>query len=122
MKNAKGDGDQIQITCPEGGVVAGKLTHIGDVVVVPLTTASAGSPAEVFLKGTFEFEKDTDGNPYGGTSFAAKTLEIAMWDSASGLLVAGEGEGVLPVGLYTEDSGEDDDTAVVSIFGLPMGD
>lgn len=116
MKNAKGSGESLTITCPSGGLSAGVLTQIKDTIVVPLADYAEGEDACVFLGGSFEFVKDTDGNPYGGTGFAAEPCEYAYWDKTSGLLVSDSSKTL--IGVYADVSVADDDTAVVILNGF----
>ena len=118
MKNAKGSGDTIT-TVAEGNVVAGQCYHIRNTVCIPMSSASTGDSVVMCIRGSYELPKDTDENPYVGTGFAAYALDPAYFDFTNNILV--EDNTAQCIGIYGEDSAENDDTAVVVLNGVSIG-
>jgi predicted RecA/RadA family phage recombinase len=57
MKNFIADGKKLTVVAPSGGITSGKLTIVGALAGVAVTTAAEGSKATVELTGVFQLAK-----------------------------------------------------------------
>lgn len=98
-KNPVATGDLLQFTAPSGGVVAGALTLVGLLLVIPVTSAAEGEIANAYTKGHCEgLPKAT------GESFAQG--DLLYWDeSESKLTKTTTGNTFAGIAVSTEGSG-----------------
>ncbi len=86
-------GDTVQFTAPSGGVLAGRVYHIGTLPVVALEDKAQGLPFQGKPTGEFDLTKV-------GSQAWTEGARI-MWDAANNRCTTATTTGLIPIGVAT---------------------